>query len=47
MTKNYIQPTIEVMNVHSMVSICAASGSSGKTITIDNGKSYIDEGSFK
>ena len=47
MTKNYIQPTIEVMAVNATCSICAASGSSGKTITIDNGKSYIDEGSFK
>ena len=47
MKKMYIQPMIEVMAVNSIDLICAASGSSGKTITIDNGKSYIDEGSFK
>ena len=33
MKKNYIQPMIEIMTVHSMDSICAASGG-GKSVNV-------------
>jgi len=36
MTKNYIQPMIEVMTVHSMDSICAASGASGNSVNVSS-----------
>lgn len=48
MKKNYIQPAIEIMTVHSMDSICAASGT--KTIKVETGTSvheYNTEGLFK
>ena len=51
MTKIYIQPMIEVMEVCSMDSICAASGAGIKSISISNGgvspSSYDTEGLFK
>ena len=50
MTKNYIQPTIEVMAVNSIHSICAASGGEDpKTVSIINigTQSYSTESDFK
>lgn len=37
MTKNYIQPTIEVMAVNATCSICAASGAaSGNSLNVSS-----------
>jgi len=52
MTKNYIQPTIEVMAVNSIHSICDASGSADPhTVSIihigTQSQSYSTEGDFK
>lgn len=49
MAKKYIQPTIEVMAVSSMKSICAASGTTTKSIYIPGGgtSTYSDEGLFQ
>lgn len=52
MTKNYIQPTIEVMAVNATCSICAASGGEApKTVSVihigTQEQTYSTESDFK
>jgi len=47
MKKNYIQPTIEVMDVYSMDSICAASVTKSVNVVVTPNSFYDAEDDFK